>query len=245
MDIKREFEPSLHSSTMLQFYNSLKDNKAFKSFNSLDHFLQFMENRSSASAQNKDACLLAIISQIQRLGVSQSGLCLLTYILAPGLQNILRDLVCKGNIITEAWSDLWWHFLQRTQNYPTLRRPSKVAANLLLDTRHSLMDALKAENIYHRKLSSVDEFEYESEPTETHLYRERASLLISGKDPMELSKIDSTLILGSRVYGEKLKDVANRLGITYGAARARRSRAERKLRADWVKLEKQNEKNKK
>jgi len=245
MDIKREFEPSLHSSTVLYFYDLLNEYEVFKRFENLDHFLQLMENMSSDCAHTKDACLLALISQIQNVKVYQPGLCLLTYILSPGLQRILRDMVCKGNLITEAWSDLWWHFFRRVQNYPVGRRPNKVAANLLLDTRHSLMDARKTENIYHSMMESNEEFEYECQTTEMHPCWERASSLISGSDPSGLSEVDTTLILGSRVYGEKLKDVANRLGISYGAARTRRNRAERKLREYWVMLERENEKNRK
>ena len=240
MDIKREFEPSIHSSSVLSFYDLLKENEAFKEFDDLDHFLQFMENRSAEIAKTKDACLLALISQIQKTDTSHPGLCLLTYILSPGLQHILRDMVCRGRLITEAWSDLWWHFFRRVQNYPIKQRPNKVAANLLLDTRHSLMVARKSNHIYVSQVEP-EELEDESQTSDLHPFWERANLLISGDDPSGLSEVDAILILGSRVYGEKLKDVAKRLRISYGAARKRRNRAERKLKEYWIKLERENE----
>jgi len=99
------------------------------------------------------------------------------------------------------------------------------------------MDARETEHIYYSWIDS-EEFDDENLPTEVHPYWERACSLISGEDPSGLSEVDTALILGSRVYGEKLKDVANRLRITYGTARTRRNRAERKLKEYWVKFEK-------
>ncbi|MBC8278494.1 MAG: hypothetical protein H8E46_09700, partial [FCB group bacterium] len=55
-----------------------------------------------------------------------------------------------------------------------------------------------------------------------------------GIDSASLSDLDLDLVTASRVYGESMKDLANRLGLEYWAAFKRRERAEKHIREYWT-----------
>ncbi len=234
MDIKKEFEPSLNSRSVKELFESLiRGEAAFEPFRDLEGFVRFMEVRSEDSYALKDDCLLAIVRHVQSTVNPDAGLCLLTYLLAPGLQAILRDLVVRGNPLMEAWSDLWWAFFQTAMSYPVVRRTSKVAANLLLDTRHRVVKARRDEASLQRQFETLERQDSGDEPETRHPAWDRARTLIDKEDTAGLKDADLTILLGSRVYGLDLKEIAERLGISYEAARKRRQRIERMLRDRW------------
>ena len=53
------------------------------------------------------------------------------------------------------------------------------------------------------------------------------------REGVELAEEAYSILIGTRVYGEDLRDVSLRLGISYEAARKRRQRIEEKLRHKW------------
>ena len=237
MDIRKEFEPSLKTRSVENlFVILLRNEKAFESFRSLNSFIRFMEQPSSDAYAVKDACLLALVCRIQASKESEAGFCLLTYLLSPGLQSILRDLILKGNSLMEAWSDLWWAFCQTTMSYPVARRQRKIAANLLFDTRHRVQKILKAEVLLQSRLDSLKYDDPDDVLDEHHPQWDQARSMIEGVDTNGLNATDLAVLLGSRVYGENLKDIAHRLGLTYEAVRKRRQRIERSLRKRWSDL---------
>jgi len=237
MDIRKEFEPSLKTRSVENLFVILNCNeKAFESFQSLNSFIRFMEQPSSDAYDVKDACLLALVCRIQALKESDAGISLLTYLLSPGLQSILRDLILKNNGLMEAWSDLWWAFYQTTMSYPVARRKRKIAANLLLDTRHRVQKSLKTETSLQSQLDSLKYDDPEDVLDEHHTQWDQARSMIEGVDTNGLNATDLAVLLGSRVYGENLKDIAHQLGLTYEAVRKRRQRIERSLKERWSDL---------
>ena len=234
MDIRKEFEPSLKTRIVENLFEILKrKEKAFESFPSLNSFIRFMEQPSSDVYVVKDACLLALVRHIQASNESEAGFNLLTYLLSSGLQTILRDLILKGNSQMEAWSDLWWAFYQTTMSYPVARRQRKIAANLLLDTRHRVLIDLQTEISLQGRFDSLRCHDPEDRPDERHPRWDHAKLLIDGEDTNGLNATDLAILLGTRVYGENLKDIAHRLGLSYEAVRKRRQRIEQLIRKRW------------
>jgi len=238
MDIRKEFEPSLNSCSVKELFERIiREEAAFKPFHNLDGFVRFMEIRSEDSYALKDACLLAVIRHVQSAADPEAGLCLLTYLLAPGLQAILRNLVVRGNPLMETWSDLWWAFLQTAMSYPVMRRTSKVAANLLLDTRHKVMQNQRIEAELQRRFETLDHHDPADESEAKHPAWNKAMNLINKEDTEGLNDDDLSILLGSRVYGIDLKKIAGRLGISYEAVRKRRQRIERMLRDRWSQMD--------
>ena len=235
MDIQKDFESCLSTPSVRNLFEILrKEEDAFRAFDCLDLFLATMRNRSLEYFHTQDACLWTLVSHIQSSLHPEAGLSLITYLLAPGLQAILRKLKRNRVELREAWSDLWWGFHQTVMRYPLARRRHKVASNLIMDTQHKVFRSRQAEVDRLSRLEPLDNHEFTNEPGFDDPSYINAHRLIDGEEITGFAEADMALVIGTRVYDEDMHDVADRLGISYEAVRKRRQRVEKKIRQQWL-----------
>ena len=146
--------------------------------------------------------------------------------LLPGLKKIAGRLLLEADERDELWSALLAHCWERIRRYPLERRPTRIAANLLLDTLQKTSRELKQQRRNRDRFSgelplegvvvaSVDR------DIERLLRRAVAASAISGDE--------ADLILRTRVDGADLRALAANAGVTYHALNTRRLRAEKRL----------------
>jgi len=234
MDIKKLFDFVPNDQQVKEFFLTLqRQSEVFNCFVDLPDFAEFMYQSAGKNYDLKDACLLKIIGGIQTADHKQAGLNLITYLLAPGLQNILVKSVFNDDDSTEVWPTLWSELFQSIQRYPLANRPHKVAANLLLDTLNRIRNVRQTENSWLQQKVTIESQEVKTDNDESSSFYQFASALLAGSDCAGLNKIDLDLVISSRVYDESMKSVAQRLGLDYHNALKRRYRAEAHLRSYW------------
>lgn len=234
MDIKILFDFVPKDRHVNKFFMALRQQKeVFNRFADLPDFTKFMYVNAGKNFTIKDACLLAIIEGIQYIDNKTPGLKLITYLLAPGLQNILMKSVSGGEDLKELWSTLSLEFFQSILHYPLINRPHKVAANLLLDTHHRIRIILGTQQEWRSRIEPIEGREMKADEEETIIDSRFASAFLEGEDDAGLNTIDLDLVISSRVYGESMKSLAKRLGLDYHNALKRRNRAEKHIRNYW------------
>lgn len=233
MDIRKEWESCLRTPEVQALFETLqREEGAFAGFTDIEAWLALMKQRTPEHFALQDACLWTLVRRVQQRLETQASLSLLTSLLAPGLQIILGEAVRRPKPLLELWSEVWWSFLQKILKYPLERRPQKVAANLMMDTRQHLHRLWQPDLTNMESLEEVDEEDLAVEPQFDDPLQAQARALIEGEDA-DFTEDDHSILIGTRVYGEDLRDVAHRLGISYDAARKRRQRIEEKLRQKW------------
>jgi len=235
VDIRKEWESYIRNPEVRVLFLKFQDMGGhFRAFENLEAFILFMEKPSPESYSEKDACLWAVVRHIQISEERTAGLSLLTYLMSKGLQAILRDMIRYGMEPRDAWSDLWWKFLETALTYPLERRRKKVAVNLLLDTRHRVFGGRITEM---SRSSMIDELEENVASIEARfddpLYQ-NAHRLIEGESLVGVDDRDIALVVASRVYAQDLHDLAKESGLSYEAVRKRRQRAEKVIKERWL-----------
>lgn len=192
---------------------------AFPTARLLVGFLQ----RPGADYDLKDALLAALLrrARSERL----AGRVVLQALL-PGLKRLAGFLIRVPEERDEVWSTLLAACWERICAYPLQRRPQRIAANLLADTRKALL----------------------LERTNTVVLAEREQLWGDVPiPPLPLAAVDlerplrgavaagaitaeqAELIAASRVDGVDLRTLATKEGVFYNTVNVRRLRAERRL----------------
>jgi len=235
MDIKRDFGfvPS-DKSTHEYFALLQSENHFLRRFSDLSEYISFMNDSTDHNYDLKDKSMSVIIKKIQASKNKTAGFNLLTYLLAPGLQQILSQVAFDIDELMDDWLNLWAELSSSILEYPIELRPQKVAANLLHDTRHRILIIKKQESARIAQTESIENHDYAIPSDTTSPYLKLAASLIEGIDSASLSDLDLDLVTASRVYGESMKDLANRLGLEYWAAFKRRERAEKHIREYWT-----------
>ena len=234
MDIKKQFEAALRDKSVRDFYKELQNEEVhFHQFENLQDFIDFMASRASCNEQLQDSSLLAIIRKIQASEIQEGGLNLLTYLLAPGLQRILRDTYTNIHNLSEDWLNLWWEFYQSIENYPLSLRQRKVSANLLFDTRHRIIAEKKSESRRQNITERMGDFDRAVAEKAPSPYYELASVFLESAEDAGLDRIDKDIVISSRIYDTSMKILADRWGLKYRTALQKRYRAEKVIREYW------------
>ena len=118
-----------------------------------------------------------------------------------------------------------WEIIRR---YPLERRPSRVAANLLLDTLKATLIELGRESEW-SAIRSFATVEGEASSAPEEIDRDVDGLLEKSVEAGALSSEEAEVILSSRFDGIDLAELARAAGISYNAMKMRRQRAERRL----------------
>jgi DNA-directed RNA polymerase specialized sigma24 family protein len=190
-------------------------------FRSADELVRFLHRPGPWVA--RDAVLAALVAQA-RLEPLAARVVLAA--LLPGLKRIAEEVVFDVRDREELWQLLLACAWERIRTYPLERRPSRIAANLLLDSRRRALDAFTRERGLRTRLAPADPPPpAPSEPASTDVEVLLAKAVRAGA----LSREEARLILGTRIYGVPLASIATAGGVNYDALRIRRRRAERRL----------------
>ena len=172
---------------------------------------------------DEDAILAALVRQA---GADPQAARVVLQALLPGLKALAGRLLLEPDEREEIWSALLAHCWERIRCYPIERRPSRIAANVLLDTLQKTTRELK------RQRRDRGELAADQAP-------ERAVTALDGTDVERLlrravharaiSKEEAELILRTRIDGAEMGAVARESGVSYHALNTRRLRAEKRL----------------
>ena len=172
---------------------------------------------------DEDAILAALVRQA---GADPQAARVVLQALLPGLKALAGRLLLEPDERDEIWSALLAHCWERIRCYPIERRPSRIAANVLLDTLQKTTRELK------RQRRDRGDLAGDEAP-------ERAATALDGADVERLlrravhataiSKEEAELILRTRIDGAEMGAVARESGVSYHALNTRRLRAEKRL----------------
>jgi len=191
---------------------------AFASPQLLVRFLQ----RFDADLDAKDAALAALLRCTQT--DARAGRVILQALL-PGLKRLAERLIRQPGARDEVWSTLLSALWERMYSYPLLRRPQRIAANLLLDTRLAIrQERERARRWAGHELALAD---VPQPPPSLPVTLERP--LRRAADAGAITVDEAELIARTRIDGTPLVELAAEIGVEYDALRKRRQRAERRL----------------
>ena len=171
----------------------------------------------------EDEILAALVRQAQP--DAQAARVVLQALL-PGLKALAGRLLLEPDEREEIWSALLAHCWERIRCYPLERRPSRIAANVLLDTLQKTTRELK------RQRRDRDELAGDQTPERTATAWDDADverLLRRAVRATAISTLEAELILRTRIDGADLAALARESGISYHALNTRRLRAEKRL----------------
>lgn len=174
--------------------------------------------RTEPSAE-RDRVFCALLRQARRDELA--GLVLLEALL-PGLKALLGQIIVDARESEEQLAVVLSCAWEQIVSYPLERRPSRVAANLLLDIRKQALRKL----VQHRPFGEPSLARRDPGPVfgadiEAPLRRAVAAGAVS--------KQEAELILETRVDGRRLAEIAAELGVAYITVYMRRSKAEQRL----------------
>src|SRR5918994_1828829 len=191
-------------------------------FDSADELIRFLLRPGPWAA--RDAVLAALLAQARTEPLAAR---VVLAALLPGLKRIAEQVILDARDREELWQLLLACAWERIRRYPLERRPSRIAANLLLDTRRRALDSFTRERgLRARPVSTAPPA---PAPSEAAAGGDVEVLLARAVRAGALSREEARLVLETRFYGVPLASIATVRGVHYDALRIRRSRAERRL----------------
>lgn len=178
----------------------------------------------------------ALAALARRAATDQVAARTLLHALRPGLRSLGRRLalgssddVIDHEIVAYAWE------LIRT--YPYLRRPRKIAANVLLDTRKRYLRQHRADEKALAELRDAGaenaevapSAEEEAEADELASLRRAHALLAGAVGRGAITPVSASVVWRTRVQQFDDTEVADELGVGVRTMQRRRQRAERQL----------------
>jgi DNA-directed RNA polymerase specialized sigma24 family protein len=190
-------------------------------FRSPDELIRFLLRPGPWAA--RDAVLAALLAQAR---VEPLAARVVLAAVLPGLKRIAEEVILDARDREELWQLLLACAWERIRSYPLERRPTRIAANLLLDARRRALDAFTRERGLRTRLASADP--PPPAPPEA-ASADVEVLLAKAVRAGALAREEARLILETRFYGVPLASIATARGASYDALRIRRRRAERRL----------------
>jgi hypothetical protein len=195
---------------------------ALAGFATPQHLLRHLLNLGG-SPRLKDETLAALLRQAQSDPLAAR---VVLQALLPGLKSLARRILFEAGERDEVWSALLAHCWERIRRYPLERRPTRIAANILLD-------ALK-KTTYELKRERRDRDEVSNEASTAQLAhlpvdRDVERLLRRAVEAAAISADEAELILHTRIDRADMHALAAKADLTYHALNTRRLRAEKRL----------------
>ena len=146
--------------------------------------------------------------------------------LLPGLKARAGRLLLDADERDAVWSALLAHCWERIRRYPLERRPSRIAANTLLDTLQKTTRELKRQRRYNEQFRGELPAERTAfAPVDGDIER----LLRRAVNAAAISEEEAELILRTRIDRTDVRLLADEAGLPYNTLVVRRLRAERRL----------------
>ncbi len=178
--------------------------------------------RSDASAASKDALLrpLVRIARDEPLAAR-----VVLEALAPGLTRLAERVIFEERDRDELWALILGHAWQQIRSYPLERRPSKIAANLIMETRRAALAEFTRDRHRRRELPPRPLTARAALPARNDVDKLLERAVAAGA----ISRDEAELILQTRIDGVPLPRIAAAGNIAYNTLVVRRLRAERRL----------------
>ena len=167
-----------------------------------------------------------LVALVRRARVDPQAARVVLQALLPGLKNLAGRLLLEPDEREEIWSALLAHCWERIRRYPLERRPSRIAANVLLDTLQKTTRELK------RQRRERDELAGDLSPQRTASASGGSDverLLRRAVEATAINEQEAELILRTRLDRTDLRLIAEELQLPYNTLVVRRLRAERRL----------------
>ncbi len=162
----------------------------------------------------------------------------LLQILRPGLRNLGRRLALGGTFddVDEELLALAW---EQIRTYRIDRRPTAIAANILLDIRKRYVRAVLApaaspislEEVVEARRPAVPSAEHEALDAEEPSLRRAHARLVAAVGRGAITPLSASVVWRTRVQQDDDAEVAADLGVNVRTLQRRRQRAERQLAA--------------
>lgn len=179
--------------------------------------------RPGADYDVKDAILAALL---RRARCERLASRVVLQALLPGLKRLAGFLIRAPEERDEVWSTLLAACWERICTYPLQRRPQRIAANLLADTRKALLrERTHALALAEREQLWGDVPIPPLRLVAVDLERPLRRAVAAGA----ITDSEAELIAATRIDGADLRAVAKRDAVPYHTVNVRRLRAERRL----------------
>ena len=155
--------------------------------------------RSDAPAASKDGLLRPLVRLARDEPLAAR---VVLEALAPGLTRLAERVIFDERDRDELWALILGHAWRQIRSYPLERRPAKIAANLILETRRAAL---------------------------AEFTRDRRRRELPPRPLGEISADEAELILRTRIDEVPLRQLAAEQGVAYHTLNVRRLRAERRL----------------
>jgi len=180
----------------------------------------------SAQPADADRILLALVAR----AVDDDALAarVLLQLLLPGTRNLARRWWALGDHDERAAAAVSAVY-GRIRTYPIVRRPGRVAANILMDAARELRRAVPRVVATLTPDPALHADHRPDDRSSTHAAVELAEVLSDAVDEGVLEARDAQLIARSRIAGHRVADIARHNNLGTRAMWDRRQRAEAKL----------------
>ena len=145
--------------------------------------------------------------------------------LAPGLTRLAERVIFEERDRDELWALILGHAWQQIRRYPLERRPNKIAANLILETRRAALAEFTRDRRRHCELPPRPLSERAAPPASVDV----ETLLARAVAARAINADEAELILQTRIDGLPLRQLAAEHDVAYHTLNVRRLRAERRL----------------
>jgi hypothetical protein len=196
-----------------------RDEPALAAFVEPPRLIAFL--RSDAPAASKDAVLrpLVRIARDEPLAAR-----VVLEALAPGLTRLAERVIFDERDRDELWALILGHAWGQIRSYRLERRPSKIAANLILETRRAALAEFTRDR-RRRELPPRPLGERVAAPPSVDVDTLLARAVAAGA----ISADDADLILQTRIDEVPLRQLAAQSRVAYHTLNVRRLRAEKRL----------------
>jgi DNA-directed RNA polymerase specialized sigma24 family protein len=218
--LERQLEEELSRPALVaRFADWSRRDPALASFRRPAEVLRFLHSRPSPL--ERDAVLRALIA---RASTDAAARYLVLRALLPGLKNVVRRLLIDAEKREELWATVLCCAWERICSYSVERRPSRIAANVLLDTMRATLAEVQrsgpASEPLVEPIVAADGQHDEGDVDE---------LLRAATAAGAITAREAELVLVTRFDGVLLAHVAAAHGEPYNRVKVRRQRAERRL----------------
>jgi DNA-directed RNA polymerase specialized sigma24 family protein len=234
--LEGEWESLVRGSLRLAFRRWRASELALRRFEDPRRLLAFLWNKK-ASPLEKDRVFLALL-RLAHGGEALAGRVVLQAML-PALKAMAKEFLRRHPDLDsepvfdreELWQVLFASMLEEINGYRLESRPRKVAANLRWDTYHAVVaEFYRARPAWEEELPVAEALEpLVEEEWVTPTLEDVEAPLRRAVAAGAISEAEADLILQTHIEGVPLQVAAERLGISYNAAKHRRRRAVRRL----------------
>ena len=230
--LEREWEVLARGRLRLELRAWAAYEAALARFEAPDRLIGFLWDKRAAS-EEKDRVLLALL---RRARTEELASRLLLQAMLPGLKTLAAAMLKRnpehGDPALEReelWQVLFVEMLERIKTYPLERRPASVAANLILDVKHTVLAETRRARAAAGELPLDEPLELDEQALRPWPGVDVEGPLRRAVAAKAITAADAELLLLVDVDGVTLREAAGRVGLSYNLARIRVQRARKRL----------------